>query len=245
MKSKNSPNLFEILSSAASKPSTPASAPPEARSAPVDAAPEPGLQERLAAYKAAKLAMLTAPPPQAPAAVAFPDPPPPPAPAATAVQSGPVSSPGERMVRLTWNTAAFLGLVIVGLLSIAYALGVRAGRASAAGEPAPEPSPALAAPPRAYAILVGEWPCSSQSAQERMKSKDAAEQAKAALDRAGHRGAEKVLIRRGGKDLLALYLGRFTNPASEEATKKLAAVRGLAVRGQRPFAQAQFEELPK
>src|SRR5205085_10466525 len=62
--------------------------------------------------------------------------------------------PGGRMVMLTYNTVLFGGMVVVGLLFMAYAIGLHVGKGSApAGEPVaevirpPAPTPVRPLPP--------------------------------------------------------------------------------------------------
>ncbi|HXG60529.1 MAG TPA: hypothetical protein VNO22_04065 [Planctomycetota bacterium] len=285
MKSKGSPSLYEVLKSA----SRPSGEGAPAASAPAGGAPSPGggesgptLQERLAAYKAAKLAEAQA------AAVATEASPPPPTPApepaaATvvvsppAVRSEPVAPPaaqvgaseektsergpapeagpglGERVVTLTYNTLAFAALVGVGLLFVAYALGVKVGRARAAEaaatetvRPAPPPRPPAPppAPPKQYTIRLAEWRYATP--RDRVTAEAEAEDLRKALERAGYRGVEKVKIERAGEPRLALYIDRLTDYASPAARERLAALQKFRLRnGTAPFAAAAFEEVPK
>lgn len=286
MKSKDSPNLYEILRVASNKSSgagTPAAA--EAKAPPSEGG-QPSLQARLAAYKAAKLAMITqaaSPPPEPVVATAEPPTPlslPPPVvvaspPSAGAFEPPPAASaaeaeaetakaagPGERVIRVTYNTVAFAGLVAMGFLFISYSLGVRSGRASreaelstsqdsdmparkppvaAEAEPVrPNPPPPPPAPPRVYSIRLVEWP--ARTAQERLKANDLAEQVRKALDRAGHPGAQPLSIRRGNEQRLAVYLGRYTDLSTAAVKSKLTAVRAVKVQNQFLLADAKFEE---
>lgn len=260
MKSKDSPNLYEILRSA-SRTST-ETAPPEARpTAPSGEPHEPTLQERLAIYKAAKMGLaaspaaaataITPPPVAVPAAAETP-------PAAAPAPGPAAPGPGERLLRITYNTAAFAALVAVGLLFVAYSLGVRAGRSGAAPErpaasPAPTASPAPAAPvaapapapapapPKVFTLRLAEWPY--RTAQERLKANAAAEEAKKLLARAGLAGTETVQVTRGSETRLALRLGRYPDPSSAQARSALASVQKVRTQNQAPFAQAQFEEV--
>jgi hypothetical protein len=165
--------------------------------------------------------------------------------------------PGERVLRLSTNTAVFAGLVVVGLLFVAYAFGVQAGRRGVAGAvgPAPEfrpaapaavvPAPAPAPVPaaRTYTLRLAEW--KYETARERLNAAAAAEDLKKALDRGGFRGAEKVEILRGGERRLALYLDRVKDVNAEPARARLQAIQKFRVGGQTPFQQAKFEELPQ
>lgn len=268
MKSKESPNLYEILRTA-SRQSVETAA-PEPHHAPPDEPHEPALQERLAIYKASKLGLAPSAPAAADAAATAAPPPPatPPASAGpltaaalSAQPAAPAKGPGERVLRLTYNTVAFLTLVGIGLLFVAYSLGVRAGRSGtptapaveasvpevprppAATPPRPAPAPAPAPAPRIFAIRVAEWPY--RTAQERVKANMAAEDARKTLARAGLAGAEAVPLTRGKDPRLALYLGRYADTGSGTSRSGLAAVQKLKVQNQTPFAQAQFEEIPR
>jgi hypothetical protein len=244
MKSKGG-SLYEVLKSAsrpggaedasAPSPETPAAAPPDGAA--------PTLQERLAAYKAAKLAAATQTPsitidaaPARPAAatvVLEPDPTPIPAPTRVVEPSpsimtaadpdptplpAPTKGPGERVIKLTYNTALFGGMITVGLLFIAYAVGLHVGKTHAAAElqspdaprvvvkpatPIIVPTPIIApppAPPKLYTIRLGEW--KFVTSQDRVKALALADDPdlKKALERAGHRSFKKDFIKRGNED---------------------------------------------
>lgn len=243
MKSKDSPHLYELLRSAL-QPSGPPSAPAPNAAVSGEGGPQPSLQERLAAYKAAKLAAV---PPAAPSSQGTFAPvvtAPPPAPAAPAVAEPSAStSVGERVIRITYNTAVFAGLVAVGLLFIAYSIGVRSGRARAAetGAEAPVANPPV--PPKVYSIRLAEWPAGTS--QQRLNASYAqADGLKTALDRAGLRGAEKVEYLRGNERYVALHWGRF-NEISPDVRAKLKEFRAFKSQNQLPFAKADFEELAK
>lgn len=283
MKSKGGSSLYEVLKCASRPSGEPASAPePAPASSPAESGPSTTLQDRLAAYKAAKLAsvapvpapsetavvVLEAPPETPkPSILLTPAPAPVPAPlipaktfstptpqsVATPVPRG----PGERAFRVTYNTAVFVGLVTVGLLFIAYAVGMQAGKSKAAEvaatEPAPPPVPSpkplekQAPPPppapRVYAVHLAEWPI--RTSQENLKAMAAAEEMKKALSKAGLGLAEIMKIQRANEQRLALYLGRFTNLGSSEAKNKLALVQKVKVDKALPFAKAEFEEVPR
>lgn len=281
MKPKGSASLYEVLKSASRPAGEPAPAAPAAGAAP-EAGPT-SLQERLAAYKARKLAEAVAPgapspaPAAAPAAVAEATPPPAPpraveaprpapepvrpAPAPSAAPAAPTlvmtpeaePGPGERVFRLSYNNAAFAALVAVGLLFVAYALGVQSGkrRAVEAG-PTPAAAPRVAAPvpaepvpppppAREYTIRLAEWKYGT--AKERLNAGAAADDLKRALERAGIRGAEKMPIQRGSEPRLVLVLDRVRDAGSEAARQRLATLQRLKVGTQTPFAQASYEEI--
>jgi len=287
MKSKGG-SLYEVLKSAsrpggAEDASAPSPETPAAASA--DGSPAT-LQERLAAYKAARLAAATQPTPSADAApvkpatatvVLEPDPTPVPAPtrvvaAAPAPSAAvdpdptplpaPSKGPGERVVKLTYNTALFSGMIAVGLLFIAYAVGLHVGKTHATAElqatdmsrpivkPAAPivPPPLIVAPPPAppkqYSIRLGEW--KFVTSQDRVKALALADDPdlKKALERAGHRSFRKDLIKRGTEDRLALYVDTFSDINSDAAKSALTAMKTFKFKTQTPFAQAAFEEEP-
>jgi hypothetical protein len=293
MKSKGSASLYEVLKSASRPGSDPAPAP---SSAPESSGPpdgQPTLQERLAAYKAAKLAAAQAPLPAAsssataiadptPIPVAVPDPTPTakpapaptqiltPLPAPSAAEPQPdadprrTSGPGERVLRLTYNTAAFAALIVVGLLFVAYALGVRIGRtraaemadaaadrapaapgfrAEAAGTPDGSRPPAPPPPSRVFTIHLIEWP--TRKSEERLKAADLADQYKKALEKQGIRGVETFKITRSGEERLAMYVDRFKDTGAEPARARLSQLQKIKIANQMPFAQAGFEEVPR
>jgi hypothetical protein len=291
MKAKGATSLYEVLKSA-SRPAgeAPGAAPAPAPASTSDAAPQPTLQERLAAYKAQKLAAVTsvapspAPEPAPPAfaeapaaaAVAVAEATPPPAPAAdpapaptvhqappapALVEAGPSDGPGERVVRLTHNTLAFAGLVAVGLLFVAYAVGVQSGRRRAAAESVAEAPPARAAaasmpdaappppplppppPPKIHTIWLAEWKYGVAS--ERLKAEDAVRRLKESMDKAGLRGAQTMKVKRGNETRLALHIDQVADTASPAARTRIEALRKFRFGTQAPFAQASYVEMPQ
>jgi len=278
MKNKGS-SLYEVLKSASrpggeAAPAAGASDPPPKSSE----GGQPTLQDRLAAFKAAKLAMaaqagLGSAETGASAATAEATPPPAPPPEPTpppvtvqpsGVVTAPVSSstpepgqgPGERVLRLTYNTAVFAGLIAVGLLFIAYAVGVKSGRAKASETPiespraaaaAPAPTPAPVPPPPAprkeYAIRLAEWRYGT--ARERGPADFECQGLIDALTRAGFKGLEKVKIERAGEPRLALYIDRWSETASSAAKARLATLQKFTYKNAKPLAQAGFEEVPR
>jgi hypothetical protein len=291
MKSKGG-SLYEVLKSASRPSGQDPGAPSASDTTPVADGNQTTLQERLAAYKAAKLAAVSQPSEEAPAAtvtapkvtattlVLEPDPTPIPAPTVvrsappvyvapapasprteTVPAAAPSDGPGERVVKLTYNTVLFGGMVAVGLMFIAYAVGLHVGKGSAAPEvvdvsrqasPIPSPVP----PPRApivasvpptpkkeYTIRLCEMKISTS--QERLKALAFAEDAelKRALDRSGRKGFEKVSISRGGEPRMALYVDKFTDINSDAAKSALTAMKTFRWKNATPFAGAAFEEV--
>jgi hypothetical protein len=290
MKSKGG-SLYEVLKSASRPSGQDPGAPSVPDTTPVADGNQATLQERLSAYKAAKLAAATEPSPEAPASavtttrvsattlVLDPDPTPLPAPtviraeapvsvapASTRVDAetvvAPSEGPGERVFKLTYNSALFGGMVAVGLMFIAYAVGLHVGKGSAAREvvvdaprpavpiaapvasPKPPPAPVVGPPvvKKEYTIRLCEMKISTS--QERLKALAFAEDAelKRALERAGRKGYEKVTINRGGEPKMALYVDKFTDINSDAAKSALTAMKTFRWKNGTPFAQAVFEE---
>ena len=196
-----------------------------------------------------------APPPPAPV-ISMPEP--------VAEVEPPAKGPGERVVKLTYNTVLFGGMVAVGLLFIAYAVGLHVGKANGAAEfhasvdvaarpvmkpvvqvaPVPQPPPPPPLPKKDYMIRLGEW--KFVTAQDRLKALAIADDPdlKKALERAGHRSFTKDRILRGNEERLALYVDRFTDLNSDAAKSALTAMKTFKWKNQTPFAQAVFEEAP-
>jgi len=297
MKSKGG-SLYEVLKSASRPNGADEGAPtsPEPPAAPASEGVQPTLQERLAAYKAAKLAAVTtttpspapvaaapAPEPAKPSSATLilePDPtpipaptvtrlapPPPPVsiapqPEPTPVVEAPAKGPGERVVKVTYNTVLFGGMVAVGLLFIAYAVGLHVGKGNAAAEfqaaadarlapkpvvtqilpVTPPPPPPPPAPRKEYTIRLCEMKLGT--AQDRLKAMALAKDTdlQKALERAGHRGFEGTPIRRGAEDRLALYVDRFADVNSDAAKAALTAMKNFKWKNQTPFSGAVFEE---
>jgi len=294
MKSKGG-SLYEVLKSASRAPGADAGVPTAPDTTPVDNGNQGTLQERLAAYKAAKLAeasqMTSDPRPEAvvpttkvtaTTLVLEPDPTPMPVATVTRVErpapapaaptrieedstpSAPAGpGPGERVVKLTYNTALFGGMVAVGLLFIAYAVGLHVGKSAVPeSEPvAPAPRPIVAAPvpppparPQPSVPVVPPTPrkeytirlCELKiaTAQDRLKALAFAEDAdlKKALERAGRKGFERSNIKVNGEPRMALYVDKFSDLNSEAAKAALTAMKNFRFKNQTPFAGAVFEE---
>jgi hypothetical protein len=273
MKSKGSASLYEVLKSASRPGPEPSPAPASAETAAPAHEGQPSLKERLAAYKAQKLAEAQAPAGPAtavadptPVPVALADPTPAPVavtrvltPVASEPEVKPSAGPGERVLRLTYNTAAFALLVGVGLLFVAFAIGVKSGK-NRTGEYVPEAAPdrtasaphAAAGPvnppvppaaPKIYTIHLVEWP--ARKPEERLKAAEAADTYKKALEKRGFKNVETVKIMRGGEERLAMYVDRFKDVTSELAKSRISEVQKFKVQNLSPFTQASFEEVPK
>jgi hypothetical protein len=163
---------------------------------------------------------------------------------------------------MTYNTALFGGMVAVGLLFIAYAVGLHVGKGNAAAElpGRRRGSPSVGAEARVRPGLRRRSAAASSSGPEgvhdpagRVEAGHRAGPLKAlalaedqdlkkALERAGHRGFEKQGIKRGTEERLALYVGRYTDLNSDAAKSALTAMKTFRWKNQTPFAQAVFEE---
>jgi len=195
---RNSPNLYELLKQTGAKPDDPA-----ADAAVRTATPPP---------------MKLDPSPAAPEPAAM-------TPLRPAVAAPSAKRPGlgERSITLTFNAIAFAALVVVGVVFVAYAIGVRVGRA---GAPAPAPAaPAVIEPsqppptPQVYTIRLMEW--SARTTAERTHAQGNAVKLKNALDGRQLGGSE---IKPAG-DRVLLNFGRFADPNAREAKEKLAQLR--------------------
>ncbi|HEV3025967.1 MAG TPA: hypothetical protein VG457_00255, partial [Planctomycetota bacterium] len=168
-----------------------------------------------------------------------------------------------RLIKLTYNTALFGGMVAVGLLFIAYAVGLHVGKSAAPEERAPEaphavlpapapaavpparpaPAPTVAPPRKEYTIRLCEMKIAT--AQDRLKALAFAEDAdlKKALERAGRKGFERANIKVNGEARMALYVDKFSDINSEAAKAALTAMKNFRFKNQTPFTGAVFEEM--
>lgn len=221
MKSRHSPNLYEILRSAAApkeSPAPPAEAP--AASAVAVAPPPPPV------VVPAPEPVIEAPPPPPPPAPRY-VPPPAAVPAPVDMNS---SGPGERSLRVTYNTALFGGLVVLGALFLAFTLGVRTGRAPAEQPPAtpgldlatPQ-APAL--PPPKFTIRLVEYRARKQ--EEHTKALDAVYRFKNELDRLGLREGVIETLGQGADRRVVLRYGEYTDASSATARETLQKLKTL------------------
>ena len=153
-------------------------------------------------------------------------------------------------------------MVVVGLLFIAYAVGLHVGKSAVPEDRAPDlprsvvsvPAPiqpdrpaqvaAPVAPPRReYTIRLCEMRIAT--AQDRLKALAFAEDSdlKKALDRAGRKGFERANIKVNGEPRMALYVDKFTDINSEAAKAALTAMKNFRFKNQTPFSGAVFEEM--
>ncbi len=176
---------------------------------------------------------------------------------------GEIRGAGRKIIQITYNTAIFLVLTGVGLLFIAYAIGVRSGRARAIAEipmrpPAqesvfveretPPPIPASAnilapEPEKMWTIKLLEW--TGQTARDRVKAQQNAERIKKSLTQNGFRASYYQLVTRNGKKFVVLRYGRFAERSGSEARKMLERLRAFKYRGIAHFARAGLETIDK
>lgn len=236
MKSKGAPNLYEILKSETVRGKA-------AEPVPVRIAESPG---------PATLELPPSPPVKAEApAPVEPLPPPPPrvdvAPLRPLVRALPppkpvVTGPGERSVTITYNTAGFLILIVIGMLFVAYSLGVRNGRAAAAtqvsetergpalleerpggGAPAPAPAPQPAA---LFSIFLMEWKGATN--REMAEGESLALKMKELLASRGHREAWVRFDE--PRKMWMLYYGRYTREQESAARDDCEKLRAFKLR---------------
>ena len=171
--------------------------------------------------------------------------------------------PGEKIIRLTYNTAIFLVLSGVGLLFIAYALGVRSGRSRAMAEvptrpiveekivmeeetapPVPDSGSILAPlPEKLLTIKLLEW--SGQTARDRVKAQQNAERIKKSLTQNGLPASYYQLVSRKDKKYVVLRYGKYAEGKSSDARKMLGKLRQFKYRGTAYFSRAGIETIDK
>ncbi len=243
MKSKESPNLYEILKTT-SRSKKPVHAPETETSQPVRIE-EP---RRLSVAEVAPRPVV--PKPQTT----------PIAPQLAQVDQ----EPGEKVIRITYNTAIFLVLAGIGLLFIAYAIGVRSGRARAVAEmsirPLPSegpevgdeetvpPVPAAAAildpiPEKMWTIKLLEW--SGQTARDRIKAQQNAERIKKSLTQSGFPASYYQLVTRKEKKFVVLRYGKYEERNRAEARKVLEKLQRFKYRGTAYFTRSGLESIDK
>jgi hypothetical protein len=244
MKSRNSPNLYEILRTAsAAKDPHPLGPTPEPAAAVADlpvgtpAPPEPAVEVRPSPPSHRRIAV-THPPTRPLEPAASPEP-----------ASG---DPGEKALRVTYNALLFAGLVALGVVFLAYTLGVRSGRAQADAAAAPAPEPEASAPaappeaPRKFTIQLIEY--RARNAEERTKALAAATTFKNGLERAGYKGARVDLVGVAPDQRVVLRYGEFADaaaPQAQETLRKLAGLKFAAKAREPEFARtARFVAAP-
>jgi len=248
MKSRNSPNLYEILrtasgSAAATREPQPAAAPEPVVEAPVIETPAPPPEP--------VVEVRPSPPSHRRIAVTHP------APRPAVEREGETPAPaaadlGERSLKVTYNALLFAGLVALGVVFLAYTLGVRSGRlqAEAAAARSVEPeAPAAAAPAepaRKFTIQLIEY--RARNAEERTKALAAATNFKIGLERAGYKGAKVDTVGAGSDQRVVLRYGEFGDaaaPQAQETLRKLSSLKFGAKAREPEFARtARFVTAP-
>ncbi|MHC4606408.1 MAG: hypothetical protein ACYTAF_05690 [Planctomycetota bacterium] len=265
MKGKG-PNLYEILKGSTPAPAKVEKEPEAVQVVTVPARKEPAPKEEKERAPAPEAKAPVAAPPTAPQAAPAPQTPapaPPPAPVRPMPSVMPVrpapprqvvrpmdpsvpktdGGPGERTVTITYNTAGFLILVVLGLVFVSYSLGVRSGRGDVQ-PPAPtapaveeDRSDAAPAPPRqtpppvetgqpVFAIHLMKWKANGD--KERLSNQNNAQRIIDALRNRGLKGGWYRVETSGRDRFVVLYYGRYTKseePMAVEALKKLQGVQ--------------------
>lgn len=257
---KGAPNLYEILKTSQEQKSVPASAEPEKAAPAVSAAVAP---EPAPVVVAAPVVTADAPVipevhtrPEVPHVVLKAQPPTLPKPTAPREVSGESESAGgegERTLTVTYNTALFSGLITLGLLFIAYSLGVQRGKSTstetaAATLPEPQRSPESTAPAAAvpatktfWTLRLTEWPMNRVGQQ--VPAETVAQKYKEAL-------AAKLLkevwfetVQRNGGKVLVMYYGQYLQPGTAPSRDALEKLRRVTIRDGRnnltPFVRAE------
>ena len=254
MKTRHSPNLYEILRSAsAPKEGAPGAAAAVAPTPPPAPPPPPAVAPALKVSEAHPSGpdpdpIVEAPPPpplqvERPrvvrvSAVTFPAKEVETAPPAPAYEPPPADRPeppaaaglGERSLRVTYNSLLFAGLVVIGIVFLAFTLGVRTNRARTDAPPsAPELETATpqapAAPARKFTIRLVEY--RARTSQEYTKAWDAAIRYKNELERLGLRDAVVDTIVQAPDRRVVLRYGEYTDAAAGPARETLQKLKSL------------------
>jgi outer membrane biosynthesis protein TonB len=152
----------------------------------------------------------------------------PPAPAARPAAAEPPAGTGERMLHISANIAGFAALVALGLLFLAYSIGVRVGRAQASA-PAPAPAPRDAAPaaPQTWTIQLMEWAARTQ--QEKTQALASAGELRNLVERQGFKDAQVLTVGAPGDQRVVLIHGTYDSQG-EAAKAALAKLKSLKLR---------------
>lgn len=227
MRTRHSPNLYEILRSA--------SAPKENPPGPAVAAPPPPeVQEPDPIIDVSPPPIITVERPPAPRIIDTPPPrpvqPAPPPPVVERYETPAPPGPGERSLRVTYNTLLFAGLVAVGVVFLAFTLGIRTGRSHAEALPAaPELEAAApqepAVPARKFTIRLVEY--RARTSQEYTKALDAAIRYKNELERLGLREGVVETLGLTPDRRVVLRYGEYEDAAAPPAKETLQKLKNL------------------
>ena len=259
MKTRHSPNLYEILRSAAgpaggSKESVPGPATAAAAvvAPPPPPPPPPEVLEPEPVVDYSPAPILEPPPPPvarvvesrltSPVFAALPTP------TVDRAEPAPVAGLGERSLKVTYNTILFGGLVVLGVVFLSFTLGLRTGRGQPEAVPAiPElqavAPQAPAGPAPKFTIRLIEY--RGATSQEYTKAQDAAIRYKNELERLGLREGVVETIGTGTGRRVVLRYGEYADAAAAPARETLKKLQSLKLdRGAREatFARtAQFQ----
>ena len=174
-----------------------------------------------------------------------------------------ITEPGRKVIRITFNTAIFLIISGIGLLFVAYAIGVRSGRARATAEtptrplfqervvvdgesdpPVPSAETILGpVPEKMWTIKLMEWV--GETARDRVKAQQNAERIKKSLTQNGFRASYYQLVTRKRKKFVVLRYGKYEEGNASEARNILGKLRRFKYRGTAYFTHAGLETVDK
>ncbi len=162
------------------------------------------------------------------------------------------ATPGDRVLKLTYNTLGFGALIGLALVFAAYSIGMRAGRGSAAPAATETPVSALTPDPadpvspqpiqvKSYSIKLMEWPAKTQ--QEVANAKKNSELLKQALDGKGYKDGRVVQT----ADKIILLYGAYDSRTSDAVKATLDKIRTLKLDPKKEpnFKSAGFVEVAK
>jgi len=232
MRSKESPNLYEILKSASAALDTPPEVAPRSTSAVAVEGAKPVLEA-----SPSPKSEIESPPPRILVPNRF--------------LSSPASAaaPGERVIRLTYNTVIFVGLVALGVVFLAYAVGLRVGRNRRAPEltgpaerEAPSPAPEVASNvlSKVWTLKLMEW--EGGSSQARVAAEMNADRRIKSLAQAGLARAYWKKVVRNEKTYIVLFYGTYDDRRSEEARAEIARIQKTKFLGKDDYARCDFVE---
>ncbi|MBI2901937.1 MAG: hypothetical protein HYY17_17285 [Planctomycetes bacterium] len=232
---RDSPNLYEILKTATGEAARPPETQPRVVPTPAAEAPVSRPATAVVETPPSRVAVPSRPAPTVPE---------------TPVKPA-TGGPGERVLRVTMNSAIFAGLVALGLAFLAFAIGQRVGRSKGRAETAAIPAeraaerpPASDAAPtgarRAWAIKLMEW--SAGTTRDSLIAEKNSEDIKKTLEQKGLKEAWHALVVREDRKSRVLYYGNYDR-RDDASRKKLAALQKFDYKGGTPFAKADFVEI--